>query len=75
MISRLVLQRLREKPLVYIKLHHSGIHQIRSVRETLRSLGLSRPHSFVYHRNTPEIRGKIKAVRLLSSPFLCVPGA
>ena len=50
---------------IRITLKKSLVSRIRSHRETLRALGLSRPNHSVIKPDTPVVRGMINSVRFM----------
>lgn len=47
---------------IRITLKRSPVSEIRKHRETLRALGLRRPHQRVVKPDTPVVRGMVRAV-------------
>ena len=50
---------------IRVQLVRSGIGRPRKHKNTLRSLGLTKMHKIVTHKDTPSIRGMIKHVEHL----------
>ena len=48
-----------------VTLIRCGLHQRPIVRENLHALGLKKLHETRYHKNIPEIRGKLRKVAYL----------